>query len=214
MEREQFLGRVKSALRGGKLPDVDGPGAAPRIHFDDPVTRFVEAATAVNANVIRVADASAALDAIDGIMGDTTRYIAWDGLDGFVPGWQEHAVAKGWERIDASVGADTRLDDLDRVGSVTVGITGADLAIAATGTVVLAHGAGRPRSSSLLVEDNIVLVPAERVVQSLGEVLAEIDWDTTSNVVAITGPSRTGDIDSILTLGVHGPRHLHIVLID
>lgn len=214
MERERFLGRVKSALRGGKLPDVDGPSAAPRIHFDDPVARFVEAATAVNASVVRVGDVSAAFEAIGEIMGDNTRYIAWDGLDGFVPGWQEHAVANGWERIDAAVGGSSRFDDHARVGAVTVGITGADLAIAATGTVVLAHGAGRPRSSSLLVEDHIVLVLAERVVHSLEDVLAEIDWDATSNVVAITGPSRTGDIDSILTLGVHGPRHLHIVLID
>jgi L-lactate dehydrogenase complex protein LldG len=41
-----------------------------------------------------------------------------------------------------------------------------------------------------------------------------VDLEKTSNIVAITGPSRTGDIDSVLTLGVHGPRHLHIVIVD
>ena len=58
-----------------------------------------------------------------------------------------------------------------------------------------------------------MLLPVDRIVHSLNEALARVDWAESSNVVAITGPSRTGDIESILTLGVHGPRHLHIVLI-
>lgn len=212
MEREPFLGRVHAALRGAVLPDPDGPGQVPPIHFDDPVVRFVEQAGAVSAEVTRVGDPAKALEAVAVIMGETKPFIGWDDLDSIVPAWEVHVAANGLRRIDAAVADASRAADHDRVGTVTVGITGADAAIAATGTVILAHGPGRPRSASLLVEHHIVLLPVDRIVPSLADAFERVDWGT-SNVVAITGPSRTGDIESILTLGVHGPRHLHIVLI-
>lgn len=212
MESEAFLGRVRAALRGAVLPDPDGPGQVSPIHFDDPVARFVAQAVAVSAETTRVANPAEALEAVAGIMGETKSFVAWDGLDSIVPGWEEHVAANGLSRVDAAVGDASRTADHDRVGAVTVGITGADVAIAATGTVMLAHRPGRPRSASLLVEHHIVLLRVDRIVPSLAEAFERVDWGT-SNVVAITGPSRTGDIESILTLGVHGPRHLHIVLI-
>jgi L-lactate dehydrogenase complex protein LldG len=211
VEREQFLGRVRAALRGAVLPEATGPGAAPSIEFDDPVSRFIEQATKVAAEVTVTHSAADAVDAVAGIL-DGRPYIAWDDLDAVVTGWEEAVVSRGWERIDATVDATTRHADHARIGAVPVGITSADVAIAATGTVVVTHGDGRPRSASVLVEDHIVLLPADRIVPSLADGFERVDWDT-SNVVAITGPSRTGDIESILTLGVHGPRRLHIVVI-
>jgi L-lactate dehydrogenase complex protein LldG len=212
VEREAFLGRVRASLRGAVLPDPGGPGQPPPIHFDDPVTRFVDQARGVSAEVTRVDNLAEVLEAVAGIMGETKSFVAWDDIDSIVPAWEEHVAANGLRRVDAAVGDVSRTADHDRVGAVTIGVTGADVAIAATGTVVLAHGPGRPRSASLLVEHHIVLLPVDRIVPSLADAFERVDWGT-SNVVAITGPSRTGDIESILTLGVHGPRHLHIVLI-
>jgi L-lactate dehydrogenase complex protein LldG len=179
------------------------------------VARFGEAATAVNTLVERVGDAVEVFESIlPGQVGEGVRtYIAWDDLDEVVPGFYEQLAADRWIRVDATVGTDSRTADHERVGAVSVGITSCDVAIAATGTVVLAHGPGRPRSASLLVERHVVLLPVERIVHSLDEALARVEVVDTSNVVAITGPSRTGDIESILTLGVHGPRHLQVVLI-
>ncbi len=213
MKREQFLGRVNRALRGAELPDVPGPQIPPVVAFADPVGRFVESAEAVSANVTRVADGAGALAAIAAVMEGQSEYLAWEGLGAVVPGWDEEAAARGWSRTDTSVGADTRYEDHQRIGAVAVGITTADVGIAATGSVMLAHGPGRPRSASLLVEHHVVLLPIERVVHSLSDAMDRVDWRSTSNVVAITGPSRTADIESVLTLGVHGPRHLSIVLI-
>jgi L-lactate dehydrogenase complex protein LldG len=63
------------------------------------------------------------------------------------------------------------------------------------------------------VESHIVLLPESRIVSSLAEAMERTGWDETSNIAVITGPSRTADIESQLTLGVHGPRYLHIILI-
>ncbi len=217
MERDQFLGRVKAALRGAVLPEIDGPERPPQVTFADPVHRFVETAAAVDAQVARAGTATAAIDFGLQLVEPTSSpegggYVAWDELDSLVPGLFAQLAAAGWKRIDATVTADSRYQDHERIGAASLGVTTADVAIAATGSVVLTHGPGRPRSASLLVEHHLVLLSVDRIVSSLHEAMARVAWDT-SNVVAITGPSRTGDIESILTLGVHGPRHLSIVLI-
>ena len=220
MERDQFLGRVRAALRGTRLPETIGPDPAPPISFGDPVARFVVAAGEAGAEIVQVEGPEAARGEIVRIAADEAfgrsgqaGFVAWDGLDAIVPGLYDDVAEAGWERIEASVGTESRLDDHQRVANASLGITGADVAIAATGSVVLGHGSGRPRAASLLVEHHIVLLPIDRIVASLQEALEITDWSMASNWVAITGPSRTGDIESILTLGVHGPRTLSIVLI-
>ena len=86
MRRDQFLGRVSSALRGAGLPEVTGPAQAPAITFADPVARFVDSATAVSAQVIRVRDAGEALDAVARLTDTEESFLAWDGLGRIVPG--------------------------------------------------------------------------------------------------------------------------------
>ena len=217
MKREQFLGRVTAALRGADLPEATGPDTAPPIQFDDPIETFVVEAEAVAAEVTIVGSGEAAR-AITAIIENTgeRRYVAWDRLDDFLPGVTASLDQAGYERVDARVAADAAERHLDhaRIGAVAVGITGADIGIAASGSVVLQHGPGRPRSASLLVEHHIVVLPADRIVSSLGEAMQRVDLEQTSNVAVITGPSRTGDIESIITLGVHGPRHVHVVVVE
>ncbi len=218
VERRQFLGRVKSALRGASLPDVSGPDAAPAIVFDDPVARFVVEAEAVASDVVRASDAAAALDALAAVfeLSGTSDFLAWDGLDEILPGWDGWVEESGLTRVDASISVDQqqRHDDNARVGGVSVGVTTADWAVASSGSLVLSHGPGRPRSASLLVEHHVAMLPANRVVSSLAEALGKTSWDENSNIAIITGPSRTGDIESILTIGVHGPRRVHIIVLD
>jgi L-lactate dehydrogenase complex protein LldG len=212
VERERFLSRVRAASRGAVFPAATGPTAAPVIEIENAIERFVAEAEAAAATVTRVPDALAVVDAVAGVMAGSDRLLAWDDLGAIVPGWATQIETRGWQQVSTGIGAETRMLDQQRVGAVPVGITSADAAIAATGSVVLAHGVGRSRSASLYGEHHVVLVPIDRIVDSLADAFDLIGW-ATSNVVVITGPSRTGDIESILTLGVHGPRHLHIVLI-
>ena len=213
MQRERFLSRVGGALRAAQLPELGRPVASPSIGFDDLVTKFVEEAAAVDAGVVRVTGIGDALAAVVRIMDRERSFIAWDGLEDILPGWEDCVSRHGWQRVAATV-SERRHEDLDRIGAVAVGVTGADCGIAASGSVLLMHGPGRPRAASLLVDTHIVILPSEHIVASLQDAMQMISWERTSNVAVITGPSRTGDIDSVLTLGVHGPRHLHIVVVE
>lgn len=99
-------------------------------------------------------------------------------------------------------------------------ITGADAAIAESGSMLLVTGPGRGRLASLLPPLHIALLPAERIVRTLPDALALLQqqfgaslFRDRSNLTIITGPSRTADIELSLTLGVHGPREVHAIVI-
>jgi L-lactate dehydrogenase complex protein LldG len=96
-------------------------------------------------------------------------------------------------------------------------------AVAETGTLMLPSGPDRPTTLNLLSDTTIVVLRASRVVGAFEEawdMLRAERRDALSggfmprNVMLVTGPSRSADIESVLELGAHGPRRLHVVLID
>ena len=97
-----------------------------------------------------------------------------------------------------------------------VSLTPCFAAIAETGTLMLISGAATPTTLNFLPDTHIVLVHADQVVAAY-----EDGWDRLRSAGAmprvvnfITGPSRTGDIEQRIELGAHGPRRLHIILIN
>ena len=99
-----------------------------------------------------------------------------------------------------------------------VGITTAQLAIAETGTLVLESESERHRLVSLVPPVHIAILDARSLVQSLSEALSYLQRAGVSGmsraVTFITGPSRTADIELTLTVGVQGPKELHVIVID
>ena len=104
---------------------------------------------------------------------------------------------------------------LERLAEIEVGLTGATAGLADTGSIVVASGPGRARIASLLPPVHIAILPLSRIYPTMQEWLAaggaELAKET-ANLVVITGSSRTSDIELQLTLGMHGPRELHVVL--
>jgi L-lactate dehydrogenase complex protein LldG len=96
-----------------------------------------------------------------------------------------------------------------------VGITGAQAGLADSGSVVVASGHGRSRMASLIPSLHIALLRRDRLWPSLAHwIHARPDaLGTEANWTVITGPSRTADIEQVLTLGVHGPREVHVLLV-
>jgi len=90
--------------------------------------------------------------------------------------------------------------------------------IAETGTLMLHSGPQTPTTLNFLPDNHIVLLPARLIAGSYEAAWARLretfgeDWPRTVNLV--TGPSRTADIEQELILGAHGPRRLHIIIVD
>jgi L-lactate dehydrogenase complex protein LldG len=97
----------------------------------------------------------------------------------------------------------------------SLGITGADYALADTGSLVLLSSAGEARMISLLPPVHVAVVARDRILTNLDELLRLVPNPDrlTSSMLLITGPSRTADIEQILILRVHGPGNLHVLIL-
>ena len=95
------------------------------------------------------------------------------------------------------------------------GITGADYALADTGTLVMLSSPEEARMISLLPPVHLAIVPLTRLLTGLDELFTRLEHpaEQTSSMVLITGPSRTADIEQILVRGVHGPGEIHVIVV-
>ncbi len=170
------------------------------------VTVFSEAARAVGAKVESVSG-------VEGVV-DYVKQLATGPV--MVP----HFASSERLKLAAAIkkaGVVLVQDDLRQGAAIAaVGVTGANFAFAATGTVVLESTAEDIRLATTLPEHHVVLLdPAKILVDDLAAVphLRTFHQNSSRNYLAyITGPSRTADIERVLTIGVHGPKELHILL--
>jgi L-lactate dehydrogenase complex protein LldG len=95
--------------------------------------------------------------------------------------------------------------------SIRVGVTKALRGLADTGSVLVADGDGHPLEASLLPEVHLVVLRESDILPSLENAIHLLK-DARAAAV-ITGPSRTGDIEMTLTIGVHGPGEVHVFLL-
>ena len=95
-----------------------------------------------------------------------------------------------------------------------LGVTGAQWAIAETGTLVLESESERHRLTSLIPPVHVCIMEARNIRQTLGEILEILQARLSRTITFITGASRTSDIELTLAIGVHGPGELHVILID
>src|SRR5689334_13317081 len=238
--KAEFFERIRAEVARGRgpVPGTTAPRPArPRERLDvlrrelserwrDNLDRFAREFERVAGVLHRVSDAREVPDVVARIASERgmSKVVAWPGetlgLDITAPlgarGLQAAAMP------GAEVGAAERARVRALAAAADLGVPGADVAIAETGTLVVVSGAGRPRSTSLLPACHVAVFDREALVESLlqmGLVLeawhdgGEPSWRGAA-INFITGPSRTADIELTLTRGVHGPKEVHAVFVE
>lgn len=111
-----------------------------------------------------------------------------------------------------------RQEYVRRLLDARIGVTQADYAIADTGTLVLISGREQHRLLSLVPAVHVCLLDPRKIVPTLASLISLLEQHfaageiTPQAVTMITGPSRTADIEHTLTMGVHGPVALHLLI--
>jgi L-lactate dehydrogenase complex protein LldG len=209
--RAQILGRVRHALRdvpAGENPedvfvqrDYHRAGSGTQGSLID---LFAERAADYRARVSRATE-QAAPNLIGALLTqDAIGYLA-------VPPGFPTAFLTALERTSL-VSDDPPLStrSLDHVHGV---ITTSALAIAQTGTVILDGTPGQGRRALTLIPDyHLCLVHADQIVETVPDAIARLD--PRRPLTWISGPSATSDIENNRVEGVHGPRTLHILVIE
>lgn len=109
---------------------------------------------------------------------------------------------------------------VSRLANCGVGLTAAEFAIAETGTIVLSSEEPNALLVSLLPPLHIALVRPEQIIATMEEGINRIGSEQMGgtkparSVTLITGPSRTSDVELVLSIGVHGPKELHVIILD
>jgi L-lactate dehydrogenase complex protein LldG len=132
------------------------------------------------------------------------------------PGWDPESQA-ALEADCRRAGVELLVENLrQRADALHTGLTRADWGIADTGSLVLDSSSEDLRLATMLVETHVAVLPISRLRATVTDLEAELTrlMQTPPNYLAfITGASRTADIERVLTLGVHGPLELHLLLL-
>lgn len=224
-KRDAVLGSIRQSLGRGPVtkalkrelddrvrkPQKPMLPARARGEHEELVDRFVDMAEAAQCSVRR-------LSSFDDLPAAVADYLREHNLPSTLAVAPDDLLdAVDWSReplLERHRGA-ARPDDL-------ASLTPAYAAVAETGTLIAASGANHPTTLNMLPDHHMVAIRTSQIVGGYEEVWERlrkdgrkgtaVDLPRTVNM--ITGPSRTGDIELTIHLGAHGPRSLHVLLID
>jgi L-lactate dehydrogenase complex protein LldG len=192
--RDVVLGRIRAALKGASKP-----GDVPRDYRRDfpaaDLDLLVERLEDYKAIVHRGSDVAAI---VAGIVGENALVVVPEGLP------------EGW--VYGRIRTDDGLDAASIAAADGV-LTAAAVAVAETGTIVLDGSSGQGRRILTLLPDlHICVLRPDQVVASVPEALRRLD--PRRPLTWISGPSATSDIELNRVEGVHGPRQLHVIVLE
>ena len=204
--RDDILQKLRSARR--PFPEVSPPpetylpmDTATYANNEERLARFVTECEKLGTVVHLPTSPSDAIETVLDLLGKDKRVMVWATehipLDGLHDALHKQGIAV--------VEQDT---------NTRVGITGAEAALAATGSLVLSSGAGKPRAASLLGDVHVAVITRDQLLDGMEAWAAQQKdtWAEASNRVIITGASRTADIGLELVIGAHGPVELHVIV--
>jgi L-lactate dehydrogenase complex protein LldG len=173
---------------------------------------FTDRAGSLGVRVARVADPGAASEIVAALALETgaERVIVAAELRDAAPQLVAAMIAGGVTIVSPDAPADA--------DGAPLGVSLAALAIAETGSMLLAEPTLNDRAIGLLSATQIIICPTSALVPSLDEaapVLREVaSRPGASYATLVTGPSRTADIERVLTVGVQGPARVVVIFVD
>lgn len=225
MNRDEFLAKVRDAAAAGRSYRIHAkslPLTAGRADEEiDVLVRFVREAGNNGGRVVRCESWSAAREALKSLFH---QYEPRSALCWRHPTLDRLKLASllgesGIERIDAETLAGlSRESQRAKMLSADVGITSCSWAVAETGSLLHAHGLTNERMASLAPPVYFAVVERAQIVSDLFDAVEELGAkgpaSLPSNATFISGPSKTGDIETKLVTGVHGPGKWHLIVVD
>lgn len=210
--RAAILGRLSAAL--GHAAAADAPEAVQRMngHARGPQPQWAESVRErFLGKLAKVAGSHAVIASRDGIVGAVADYLAAQALPKRLcvapnPLLDGLAWPEGWQVESRRAGGDDR-----------VGLGVAFCGIAETGSLMLLSGPDSPTTLNFLPDDFLCVLPDSRIVPRLEDAWALLREERSGLPRAtnlITGPSRTADVEQTIQLGAHGPRRLHVLLME
>jgi L-lactate dehydrogenase complex protein LldG len=224
-DRTEYLAYLRSRTKGNSgeyhptrapgvpwTPDADRADAEPPIA--DLPARFLEELEAVGGHGAHVATLTQAREYVLDLARakEAKLLVRWDaptlrhlGADAKLREGGTEVVV--WRNLE---------DFRDVAGRADIGLTTAEWAVAETGSIIVTAAPGQGRTATLLPPVHVAVLAAERVVGTVEEAIekyAAAGEAIPSNLAFHTGPSRSGDIEQSLTIGVHGPGEVHVVLV-
>jgi L-lactate dehydrogenase complex protein LldG len=220
-DRTEFLESIRHRTRRGRYkptkspdsvwtPGVDRPE---REEMEDPPARFFEELEALGGHGKRVEDLEEAREYVLDLAREREAklLVRWDAefLD-------ELGADEPLREAGVEVALWREAVDLRKIaGRADIGLSSATWAIAETGSLVLEHGPGQGRSVTLLPPTYVAILPVDKVLRTVPEAIQRYTGNTLpANVCFHTGPSRSGDIEMSLVVGMHGPGDVHVILVD
>ncbi|MGE3524242.1 MAG: lactate utilization protein C [Candidatus Dadabacteria bacterium] len=218
--REEILHRIRKGLGKGegarKDADAPKPVTSPSdagLSKDDLAAVFTDSLAGINTSVYRTSR--------EGVLEFVTGFIRERGVKSFSIWETEYLKSLGIAGSLEDGGlALAPAEDKAAIANSGIGITEADYALADTGSLVLISSPDKPRGVSLIPPVHLAIVRKENILRGIGELFGLLNeiYESPDAIPActtfITGPSRTADIELNLTLGVHGPKELHVLIVS
>ena len=218
--REEILHRIRKGLGKGEgarkdaeTPEPVTSTAGSGLSKDDLAAVFAESLAGINTSVYRTSR--------EGVLEFVTGFIRERGAESFSIWETEYLKSLGIAgSLEGGGLALAPAENKAAIANSGVGITGADYALADTGSLVLISSPGQPRGVSLVPPVHLAIVRKENILSDIGELFGLLNeiYESPDAIPActtfITGPSRTADIELNLTLGVHGPKELHVLIVS
>jgi L-lactate dehydrogenase complex protein LldG len=210
--RERILAKLRAAAPPQPVsrPAFDGGGDAPPL--GERVDQFTRQLVAAHAEVI-IADAITWQHRLAERLaeGEVRRLLAdWQGEAG-------PTLARALPAAIDKPAFDRPIEEWkeELFETVDAGFSVADAGVAATGTLIFASGTRAPRTVSLVPPLHCALVYADRIYADLPAALAAGRWSDAmpTNLIMVSGPSKTADIQQTLAYGAHGPKQLVVIVV-